>query len=267
MMFIKGAYNGKKKGDDCMSRVTGKMFYPLIKGTVRFFYPKIQVEGTENIPQGPAIIVANHAQMNGPIGCELYFPDNRYIWTAGQMMRLKDVPAYAFEDFWCQKPKWTHWFYRILSYLIAPFSVCIFNNASTIPVHRDGRILSTFKITVKLLGEGNRIIIFPEEDVKHNHIVYDFQTRFVDVAKLYYKKFGEELPFVPMYIAPSLKKMVIGKPIYFSSQTPIDEERERICKDLMESITQIACDLPRHRVIPYRNIPKKEYPFNKEESI
>jgi hypothetical protein len=84
---------------------------------------------------------------------------------------------------------------------------------------------------------------------------------------LYYKKFGEELPFVPMYIAPSLKKMVIGKPIYFSSQTPIDEERERICKDLMESITQIAYDLPRHRVIPYRNIPKKEYPFNKEESI
>jgi hypothetical protein len=35
----------------------------------------------------------------------------------------------------------------------------------------------------------------------------------------------------------------------------------------MESITQIAFDLPRHRVIPYRNIPKKEYPFNKEESI
>ena len=37
---------------------------------------------------------------------------------------------------------------------------------------------------------------------------------------------------------------------------------ERICSYLMKEITEIARGLPKHTVVPYRNIPKKEYPFN-----
>ena len=35
----------------------------------------------------------------------------------------------------------------------------------------------------------------------------------------------------------------------------------------MNEITDIACNLPEHTVVPYRNIPKKYYPSNipKEE--
>ena len=48
--------------------------YKIIKAAVRFFYPKMEVVGAENLPDEPAIIVGNHTQMNGPIACELYFP-------------------------------------------------------------------------------------------------------------------------------------------------------------------------------------------------
>lgn len=236
--------------------------YKIIKWLIRLFYPKIEVVGTENLPDEPVIIVGNHTQLHGPIACELYFPGKRYIWCAGQMMHLKEVPAYAFQDFWSQKPKYTHWFYKLLSYIIAPLSVCIFNNASTIGVYRDARILSTFKTTVKRLDEGANVIIFPEHDAPHNHIVYDFQDKFIDIAKLYYKKTGKELAFVPMYIAPNLHKMYLGEPIRFHADTPMEEERNRICRYLMDSITQIACALPEHIVVPYRNIPKKFYPTN-----
>ena len=58
---------------------------------------------------------------------------------------------------------------------------------------------------MKRLQEGNRIVIFPEHDVKYNQILYDFQDRFIDVAKLYYRKTGKQLCFVPLYIAPKLK--------------------------------------------------------------
>ena len=178
------------------------------------------------------------------------------------MMHLKDVPAYAFGDFWSQKPRWTHPFYRLVSYIIAPLSVCIFNNANTIGVYRDSRILSTFKETVKKLQNGASVVIFPEHDQKHNNIIYDFQDKFIDVAKLYYKKTGKEVCFVPLYIAPKLRKMYIGKPIRFNSAAAIEDERERIKKYLMEEISEIAYSLPRHTVVPYRNIPKKDYPLN-----
>ena len=38
------------------------------------------------------------------------------------------------------------------------------------------------------------------------------------------------------------------------------EERRRICSYLMDEISEIAYALPPHTVVPYRNIPKKDYP-------
>jgi len=236
--------------------------YAVIKWAVKICYPKIEVVGQENLPDEPGIIVGNHCQMNGPIVGELYMPGNHYIWCAGEMMRLKEVPGYAFRDFWSQKPKCTHPFYKLLSYIIAPLSVCVFNNAHTIGVYHDTRILSTFKSTVKRLQEGASVVIFPEHDVKYNNIIYEFQDRFIDIARLYYKKTGKELLFVPLYIAPKLKKIYLCKPIRFCAAEPMDAERIRICKYLMDEITEIARSLPEHTVVPYRNIPKKEYPSN-----
>ena len=239
--------------------------FRAIKYLVRVFYPKTEVAGTENLPDEPVVIVGNHTQMHGPIACELYLHENYYTWCAGQMMKLKEVPGYAYTDFWSQKPKYMRPLFKIVSFIIAPLSVLIFNNARTIAVYRDKRILSTFRESIARLQNGNKVVIFPEQDKKHNHIVYDFQEGFVDIARLYYKRTGKELSFVPLYIAPKLKKMYLGKPIKFSADTPIAEERRRICDYLMNEITNIAEGLPEHTVIPYRNIPKKYYPKNIKE--
>ncbi len=239
-----------------------KLIYKVIRWIVWLFYPKIEIEGEENLPDEPTIIVANHSKMNGPIACELYSPCNSYTWCAGEMMELKKVPAYAYADFWSHKPKYIRWFYKLLSYIIAPFSVCVFNNAHTIGVYRDGRIRKTFTDTVTKLQEGASVIIFPEHDVEYNHIVCEFQDRFIDIARIYHRKTGKELSFVPMYIAPNLKKMFIGKPIRFYADNSMDKERERICSYLQDEITKIACSLPTHIVVPYNNMPKKDYPTN-----
>lgn len=234
---------------------------------LRLVYIKMTVEGIENLPDEPAIIVGNHSQMHGPIACELYLDDNFCTWCAGQMMKLKEVPAYAYSDFWSQKPKSVRWLFKIASYIIAPLAAYLLTHARTIPVYRDNRYLSTCRKTIEKLKEGTSVIIFPEHDKKHNNIVYDFQDGFIDIARLYYKKTGKELSFVPLYIAPNLKKMYFGKPVRFSSNAPIEDERRRICDYLMKEISDIAYRLPLHTVVPYRNIRKKDYPTNvpKEE--
>lgn len=95
------------------------VFYKFIKKAVTCFYPKIEVLGTENLPDEPCVIVGNHAQMHGPICAKLYCPGKHDTWCAGEMMHLKDVPEHAFRDFWSRKPKWTHPWFKLLSYLIA----------------------------------------------------------------------------------------------------------------------------------------------------
>ena len=105
-------------------------------------------------------------------------------------------------------------------------------------------------------------MIFPEHHVPRNNIICEFQDRFIDVAKLYYKRTGKALAFVPQYLAPSLKTMYLGKPIRFQPDAPLEEERRRICEYLMEQVTQMAQALPKHIVVPYPNMPKKQYPCN-----
>ena len=237
--------------------------YRILRPFVWLCFKKMKVEGAENLPDEACIVVGNHSQMNGPLSGEFYFPGKRKIWCAHQMMYLKEVPAYAFQDFWSAKPKSVRWFFKIASYVIAPLSVCVFSNARTIPVFRDNRLLTTFKLSVNALSEGESVIVFPESYEPYSHIVYTFQDRFIDVAKLYYKRTGKAVSFVPLYIAPSLKKMYIGKPIVFNPELPIEEHRKEIAKYLMDEITQMAVSLPRHRVVPYPNMPKKDYPYNK----
>ena len=112
------------------------------------------------------------------------------------------------------------------------------------------------------LKEGCSQVIFPEHYDEHNNIVHDFQDKFVDLARFYYKKTGVELDFVPLYVAPRLKKLFLGDPIHFHADAPIAEERRRICDALMDAITDIAVKQPKHTVVPYPNIPKSQYPQN-----
>ena len=235
----------------------------MLKWLVKMFTPKMQVEGLEHLPEGGCMIVSNHAHLYGPIAAEIYLGSDRYTWCASQMMNLKEVPAYTFHEFWSMKPRYRLWFYRVLSHLIAPLAVYIFNCANTIPVYYDVRVMTTFRQTLRLLREGMKIVIFPEHTVAHNNIVYDFQEHFADVAQMYYSLTQQELCFVPMYISPKLKKMVLGEPVRYHHDQPMDEERKRICQELMDAITRIGRSLPPHTVVPYAVIPRKEYPSNR----
>ncbi len=236
--------------------------FRIAKFFVRALYPKIEIVDQELLSGEPMVFVGNHSQVHGPLTCELYFPDNCYAWCEGQMVHLKEVPAYAYVDFWSYKPKSMQWFYKLLSYIIAPIAVFIFKNARTIPVYHDTRIVSTIRESMNLLDSGNHVIIFPEHDVEFNNIIYDFQERFIELARFYHKKRGKILSFVPMYIAPKLKKTYFGQPIKFDPANDIALERDRIREYLMTEITNIARSLPEHTVVPYRNVSKKLYPKN-----
>ena len=153
------------------NQLTAALYRP-VRGLVRLVYPKIKVVGAEKLPEGAAIIVGNHSQLHGPIACELYFPGHHATWCAGEMMALKEVPDYAYRDFWSGKPRLQRPFFRLASYLIAPLAVLIFNNADCIGVYRDRRVISTFRRTAESLREGKRVIIFPEKAEKGEGFLY-----------------------------------------------------------------------------------------------
>ena len=250
-----------------MAGRVSKWVFRGARGLVQLFYRRPTLEGVENLPNGPCVIVGNHAQIHGPIVAELFIPGERVIWCNSEMMTFREVPDYAYRDFWSQKPLAVRWFFRLLSYVIAPLSVSIFTNAGCVPVYRDTRIMTTFRETLKHLSRNERVIIFPERDPPHNEIIYAFQDRFIDLGYMYRRQTGQPLAFVPMYIAPALNKVVLGKPLYCDGDARPDEARAQLCRDLMAEITRLARSLPRHRVVPYRNMPKRDYPVSLSEEV
>ena len=238
--------------------------YKILYFFINLFFPRMKIYGMENLPAEACILVGNHSQMNGPLMSELRLDIPHETWCAGPLMVWKEAADYAFTDFWSFKPRWTHPFFRLLSWLVTPIAVCLFNNAHTIPVYHDVRLRQTYRQSVDAMADGESLVIFPEKNEPGNHILYAFQDKFVDTARFYYKKTGRCAPFVPVYIAPALRSAYIGRPTVFRPEAPIGEERERICAYLRDEITATAESLPEHTVVPYRNIPKREYPKNRK---
>ena len=237
--------------------------YRFIRYGVWLFSPKWKLSGTEHLPEGPCVIAGNHSQMFGPIAMELYTPGKHWVWCAGEMMHREEVAAYAYQDFWSGKPKAFRWFYKLLSRLIVPLSVCVFNNAHCVGVYHDARALATFRESAQKLKDGDRLVIFPECYDEHNNIVHAFQDRFIDLGRMFFKQTGKALPFVPPYVAPALGTLYFGEPILYDPAAPAEAERSRIVNALMDAVTDMAVALPEHTVVPYPNIPKKDYPKNR----
>ena len=237
-------------------------FCKFLRWIVGVFYPKMELVGLEKLPEAPFILVGNHSQAHGAIVAEERLPFDHYTWCNYQMMDKKEVSQYALEDFWQDKPQWTQPFWRLVSKIIRYPAVYIMSHARTIPVYHDNRCISTFRKSIEKMQDGYNLVIYPECRTRYNNIIFDFQDRFIDLAKMYHKRTGQALSFVPMYLAPKLRKIFFCDPIRYDPAVPMDIQRARIKQQLMDAITQIACAQPLHTVIPYRNVSKKQYPKN-----
>lgn len=234
----------------------------FLRWIVGVFYPKMELVGLERLPEEPFVLVGNHSQAHGAIVAEERLPVDHYTWCNYQMMDKKEVSQYALEDFWQDKPKWTQPLYWLLSRLIRRPAVYIMSHARTIPVYHDNRCISTFRRSLEKLQDGYSLVIYPECRRPYNNILCEFQDRFLDLAKMYHKRTGKALCFVPMYLAPRLKRIFFCDPIRYDPAVPMDIQRGQLRQQLMDAITGIACAQPLHTVIPYRNVPRKYYPKN-----
>ena len=211
----------------------------------------------------PCMFVGNHAQLYGPIFAELIFPLEKRIWCIGEVMDKSTATAYCYKDFWPHKNKFFAPLYKIPALFAGWLVGKLSREVNAIPVYHDGRLLGTIKGTLSALEEGKNVVLFPEYLQPYNDILYQFYDKYVDVAKLYYKRTGKCLKFVPMYIAPTISTIAVGTPIAYDPTNDPNAERDKINNYIKEEITRVAKSLPKHKIVPYENIKKKNYPYNK----
>lgn len=227
-------------------------FYRMARAIVSLFFPKNQFIWQTAQPEEneATFFVCNHTRIYAPV----YF-----------LLNKNKVRVWSNYYFIYYKTCWQHMknavlpnikcgvLLKPLAFLLTPLIVWIFRAFEPIPVyHHEKKVLETLNKSIQTMEEGLPQVIFPERtENKVNKYVYEFNSGFPIVAKLYYEKTGKLLKFYPVYCAEKLHTFVVGEPITYNPDIPLKIQRKDICRYLESKIAELGDSLPEHEPTLY----------------
>jgi hypothetical protein len=197
-----------------------------------------KLAGQENLPQdGPAVFVANHLEILGPIAAVCSIPLRLYVWsnmvdkeTAVALLQW-DVTERALH----LKPPLSAWAANGLSKITVP----LLRWLEYIPIHfgNPRRMADTLDLSAEVLRQGKFVLLFPEDrpaPINPATGLRPFQHIFGRLGESHYEQTGNCLKFYPVAIHAKQRLVVIGQPVAFDPHNSPGQERRRL-KDIMEN--------------------------------
>lgn len=232
-------YTHKKTG------VFARLFNFLL---TKIIFRKMQFVFHNEMPEEPSVLVGNHTKIMAPLMMQYVYPEQLRTWSNGSLSEKKTCVD-MLKNFTIKGLK-GEWFYSKIVVVLAPIITRFFRKTlNSIPVYHDWRIVKTFDESILTLEHGSHLAIYPEiKKAALNEVLCPFATGFVYLAYNYYKETGKSLKFYPVYCAPSLKETHIGKPIQYDPEVSIKKQSKDVVEYLQNTITQLARDLPSHKI-------------------
>lgn len=201
-----------------MSKVS-QGFYHFVKTPIRVFlgfaHPRLRVYGRENIPEGAAVVCCNHVSISDPLWV-IYAGKFPRIPRTMAKKELMDVPVLG----------------KILSHL------------GVFPVNRGNSDIGAVKTTLRILREGEKLLIFPEGTrIRRGKVSQPHSG-----AVLF--SLRADAPLVPVYVSRSRKflrhmDVVFGEPYLPqpAGARPSPAELEAFSQELMDKIYALGAEL------------------------
>ena len=202
-------------------RRTDSLVYDLIRLLGSPF--SYDVVGIENIQTaGPAIYIANHLGPTGPLETGLSIPVRFHIWVIAEMLDFQRAPQYLYDDFVHPVLHLNGRFGLRFSTLLSKLTVRLLRSIGGVPIDRfGGWTANGFRQSLKLLQEGNNLLIFPEDPLlplDQETSMRHFMSGFATLCSLFRSQSGFPLPVYPVAVHAGCETVAIGKPEYFHPQ-------------------------------------------------
>lgn len=190
------------------SRFTYKLLVVIVRVLLWISHPVLRVEGRENIPEGKAVLCANHSNFSDP------------IWILG-FSGLDTLPRTMAKKELFHNP--------ILRWLL--FKVGAF------PVDRGNADISAIKTAMQTLKQGNKLLIFPEGTrVKGGEVVEPHSGAALIAHRM-------NAPIVPVYLSTKKSifhtvRLIFGEPytLDFGGVKPCADDLAQSATDMMNTI-------------------------------
>lgn len=186
-------------------RSFGKV-YDVLLPFVKAFYP-LRCKGLENIPEGPAVVCANHSNYIDPLLVAAAFGKENYMHFMAKL-ELEKVP--------------------VVGPVLKKCGICF--------VDRGKNDIDAIRNMMKYLKHGEKVFMFPEGTrVGHDNEV-EAKTGAVRIAS------KMKVPILPVYIPRGKKvfgkvELLVGKPYKVEGKT--HEEYEKLADGIMERIYEL----------------------------
>lgn len=215
----------------------------------------LRVEGCENMDMAhfPSVFVCNHGIIYGPVAAVIYLPTYFRPWIDRKMVDRDMAAQEMYGRFIYRIPLLSERAKRSVARGLARPVTWALNSFDPIPVEKNNlrNVMSTFDDTVRVLGEGDNVLIFPERPrrvrrgdkmtVEHlTDSVGTLFTGFASIGRLYYDKTGQCLRFYPIYASRRNHTFRIGEPVVFDPENDAHEEKRRIASLLYERMAALC---------------------------
>ncbi len=194
-----------------MSRRFYRFAYTIVKPIFWLLCP-FRVEGLENVPEGGAVLCANHNNAVDPILIALSLPRKTVLRFMAKMELFQH-----------------------------PFLSRLFRALGAFPVDREGNDMSAMKTAMKCLQSGEKLVLFPEGTRVDNA----GDTAAKGGAVMFATRTG--VPMVPIYCGGKHKffrrsRIVFGQPYIpeFAGRRPTAEENRQFADELLRRIYRLG---------------------------
>ncbi len=183
-----------------------KFYLNILTPIIKAIFP-CRVSGLEKLPEGPALVCANHSHMFDPFIIAINFGRKRrlYIMAKAELFKI-------------------------------PILKDALKAVGVFPVNRGETDIGAIRTAMKHLKAGDKVMLFPEGTRVSDEESVEAKTGAVRIAA------KMKVDIVPVYLTKGRKafrhtNMVVGDPFKFDS--PPDKNFEPLAQELMDNIYQL----------------------------
>ncbi len=216
-----------------------KRSYRFLRGVVRVCTKPMRVTWTQPFTGEPSVFICNHAGALGPIHICARFPlaDTLHPWMNAQVLSTRETPAYVRQDYWWEPDsRFAPVLNCTLPYIAAAVLPPILRTTPTIPVYHDARVIRTLRESLRVLQNGEHVVIFPEQPAGYREHEQKLNQGFLQLAPAYARVSGKSLAFWPVHIDTQAHRFIVGAPLYYDTAKPLEAQSSALLAGMASGI-------------------------------
>lgn len=191
--------------------------------------------------EAPAVYVAHHRNMSGPVHALALLPDMPRPWVLHVFL---DRDA-CFEQYYGftfrERFGWPKPFAWLAACALSRVVPAVMRSFGSIPVYRGLReTRAMMEETVAALLRGESILLCP--DVAYDSpepATGEIYKGFLQIEKLYFEKTGDHVRFVPVFCGRT-KRILTGKAVCFADAPSFRAQRDGVARQLVDGLNALA---------------------------